>query len=210
MLKPILLFLIIFHINSVATAQRYSTIPSVPGKCYAQCSLPDTYAFDTTYYCIYTGSDFESEYVKSEKIIYVAKSKELVKKATSKPCRSSNPEDCMVWQYEKIKEKSGYAYIVTDTSKIKEFRVDTITTKKFIKSNMTEWKEVLCDSQVNSDLFSKIKYALTAKGYDVGNDKDSNILDSKVKAALKKFQKDNNLTQGILDFETIKLLGIEF
>jgi Putative peptidoglycan binding domain len=210
MLKFILLLLIICQINSVATAQRINGIASEPGKCYAQCRLPDTYAYNTKYYYIYTGTDIKSEFVKSEKIIYVAKSKELVKKVSSKPCRSLNPEDCMVWQYENIKEKSGYAYIVTDTSKIKEFRVDTIHTKKFIKSNMTEWKEIICDHKINSDLISKIKYSLAAKGYDVGNDKNSNIIDGNVKAALKKFQKDNGLTQGILDFETIKLLGIEF
>ncbi|MEL6865256.1 MAG: peptidoglycan-binding domain-containing protein, partial [Bacteroidota bacterium] len=46
------------------------------------------------------------------------------------------------------------------------------------------------------------------RGYDPGP--TDNILGSRTKAALTKFQKDNSLPVGQLDMETLKALGIRY
>ena len=47
------------------------------------------------------------------------------------------------------------------------------------------------------------------RGYEVGPAGADNILGSDTKSALVKFQKDNGLPVGALDFETLKALGVK-
>ena len=47
------------------------------------------------------------------------------------------------------------------------------------------------------------------KGYDIGPAGEDNIIGVDTKAALRKYQKDNNLPVGNLDFETLKSLGVK-
>ncbi|MBX2872140.1 MAG: peptidoglycan-binding protein [Saprospiraceae bacterium] len=71
----------------------------------------------------------------------------------------------------------------------------------------TEWREVLCPADVNSYTIRTIQRALKSRGYDCGP--VDNILGAQTKAALTKFQKDNGLPVGQLDFETLRALGIQ-
>ena len=57
---------------------------------------------------------------------------------------------------------------------------------------------------VTTELVRKVQNALMTRGYEVGPAGADNILGSDTKSALVKFQKDNGLPVGALDFETLK------
>jgi peptidoglycan hydrolase-like protein with peptidoglycan-binding domain len=85
----------------------------------------------------------------------------------------------------------------------------TVTRKNLVKKGgFTEWKEVLCGDKVDGYTIRQIQDALKSRGYDPGP--IDNILGSQTKAALTKFQKENNLPVGQLDMDTLKALGIKF
>ncbi len=73
---------------------------------------------------------------------------------------------------------------------------------------ISEWREVLCQGNVTSDKTRQIQNALRARGYDPGP--ADNVMGARTKAALVKFQKDNGLPVGQLDFETLKALGVRY
>ena len=85
----------------------------------------------------------------------------------------------------------------------------TVTRRNLTKKGgFTEWREVLCGDKVTGYTIRQIQSALSAKGYDAGP--ADNILGARTKAALTKFQKDNNLPVGQLDMETLKALGVNY
>ncbi|MBT8229090.1 MAG: peptidoglycan-binding protein, partial [Bacteroidia bacterium] len=47
------------------------------------------------------------------------------------------------------------------------------------------------------------------RGYNVGSAGADNVMGAATKSALVKFQKDNGLPVGQLDFETLRALGIK-
>ncbi len=70
------------------------------------------------------------------------------------------------------------------------------------------WREFLCLISYNDDFSSikNIQKALQQKGYYSGS--IDNILSNSTKYALVRFQKDNELPIGNLDFETLRALGV--
>lgn len=77
------------------------------------------------------------------------------------------------------------------------------------QGHFSEWQAVICTIVCNLQAASirPIQERLKAKGYEV---EVNNIFDDKTKAVLIQFQKDNDLPQGQLDVETLKMLGVEF
>jgi len=85
----------------------------------------------------------------------------------------------------------------------------TVTRRNLVKKGgFTEWREVLCGDKVTGYTIRQIQSALNAKGYDAGA--ADNVLGVRTKAALTKFQKDNNLPVGQLDMQTLKALGVNY
>ena len=85
----------------------------------------------------------------------------------------------------------------------------TITKRKLVKKGgFTEWREVVCNAQVTAELNRQIQRALKARGYDPGP--IDNVIGTKTKAALTKFQKDNGLPVGNMDMQTLKALGVDY
>jgi outer membrane protein OmpA-like peptidoglycan-associated protein/flagellar biosynthesis/type III secretory pathway protein FliH len=83
----------------------------------------------------------------------------------------------------------------------------TITKTNLVKKGgFTEWRPVVCDTDVTADLVRRVQNALISRGYNPGV--ADNQFGSATKKALVKFQKDNNLPVGNLDFETLKALGV--
>jgi len=76
------------------------------------------------------------------------------------------------------------------------------------KGGFTEWREVLCSGDVTVSVIRQVQDALRSKGYDPGP--TDNVMGSRTKAALVKFQKDNGLPVGQLDFQTLKALGVNY
>jgi hypothetical protein len=86
----------------------------------------------------------------------------------------------------------------------------TITKRQLVKpGGFTEWREVVCDTDITSDLVRRVQSALISRGYDVGPAGADNDMGPGTKVALVKFQKDNGLPVGQLDFETLRALGIK-
>ncbi|MFK7969545.1 MAG: peptidoglycan-binding protein [Bacteroidia bacterium] len=75
------------------------------------------------------------------------------------------------------------------------------------KGGYTEWREVLCESDLTTDRIRQIQRALKAAGYDPGP--FDNIFGSQTRAALTKYQRDNGLPVGRLDKKTLSALGVK-
>ena len=85
----------------------------------------------------------------------------------------------------------------------------TLTKRRLVRpGGFTEWREVLCNSDVTTATVRQIQAALRDRGYDPGP--VDNVMGAKTKAALTKYQRDNNLPVGNLDFETLKSLGVNY
>ena len=85
----------------------------------------------------------------------------------------------------------------------------TVTKRRLVKKGgFTEWREVVCNYKVTAELNRQIQRALRDRGYDPGP--IDNIIGTRTKAALVKFQKDNGLPIGNLNVETMKALGVEY
>ncbi len=83
----------------------------------------------------------------------------------------------------------------------------TVTKRQLVKAGgFTEWREVVCSSDVTTDLVRSVQAALKAKGYNPGP--VDNVMGAATKSALVQYQKDNGLPVGNLDFETLRSLGI--
>ncbi|NJN34540.1 MAG: peptidoglycan-binding protein [Saprospiraceae bacterium] len=85
----------------------------------------------------------------------------------------------------------------------------TITKRRLVKAGgFSEWREVVCNDKVTGSTVRAIQRALKERGYDAGPEDD--IMGSRTKAALTKFQKDKGLPVGNLDVETMKALGVKY
>ena len=85
----------------------------------------------------------------------------------------------------------------------------TVTKRQLVrKGGFTEWREIVCGSDVTSQMVRDVQSALRSRGYDPGP--ADNVMGSRTKAALVKFQRENNLPVGQLDFETLKALGVDY
>jgi len=86
----------------------------------------------------------------------------------------------------------------------------TTVSKRVLKTagGFSEWREVVCGADVTSDLVRRVQSALISRGFDVGTSGADNQLGAGTKAALVKFQRENGLPVGQLDFETLKALGV--
>lgn len=86
----------------------------------------------------------------------------------------------------------------------------TITKRRLVKAGgFSEWREIVCDADVTTELIRKVQQALIDRGYNVGAAGVDNVFGADTKAALVKYQKDKGLPIGSLDFETLKSLGIK-
>lgn len=71
----------------------------------------------------------------------------------------------------------------------------------------TEWREIVCGGDVTDRLVQEVGDQLRNNGFQFkGAD---NIMSAEMKAALVEYQRANDLPVGQLDFETLKLLGID-
>lgn len=81
----------------------------------------------------------------------------------------------------------------------------TKTTK--VANARLEWRPVMCETNLNSEIISSIQRALGDKGYDTGA--TPGVIDKEMFTAVEKFQQDENLPQGGLTISTIEALGVK-
>ncbi len=87
----------------------------------------------------------------------------------------------------------------------------TITKKRIVSAGgfTEEWREVVCKSDITPRLIEQVQRALMSRGYNVGAAGADNVMGQATKDALYKFQKDNGLPVGNLNFETLRALGVK-
>lgn len=177
----------------------------------------------------------EYEWINEQIMVEPAQTKWVKGKADA-GCLSENPDDCTVMclvevpaQYKTVRKKvlKHEAYTKTievpQQYKIVSRQVQTKpagtsqqvipATYKTIQKRVetspgghSEWREVLCGDQLTSAKISQIQSALRSRGYDPGP--IDNIFGGQTKTALRKFQMDNGLPVGNLDYETLRALGL--
>jgi len=99
--------------------------------------------------------------------------------------------------------------IVVDTTQTDKYEIVNVEVKELVeKRGFTQWMDVLCPGSVTASLVHQVQDKLKAYGYDPGP--HDNIMEKRTKTALVKFQKDNGLPNGNLDFETLNALNISY
>lgn len=83
----------------------------------------------------------------------------------------------------------------------------TVTERRLVEQGgYTRWTEVVCDKDMTDSYISRVQRALKDRGYDPGV--IDGVMGGRTKAALEKFQQDNNLPVGNLNKETTNALGV--
>lgn len=173
----------------------------------------------------------------TEKVLVTPARQEWVKGKADVNCLSQNPKDCEVWCLKEISAvyETKTRKIEKTPATTREEQVPAITKvmprKKLIeparenkieipatyktvakkvlveKGGYQEWREVLCDQDVTDTRIKQIQEALRREGYDPGP--IDNMMGSKTKDALIKFQQDKGLPVGNLNIETMSALGVK-
>jgi hypothetical protein len=117
-------------------------------------------------------------------------------------------EEVIPAEYKAVTKKGVKAAATTRTEQIPA-EYATVTKRRLLKpGGFTEWREVLCGEKVTGYTIRQIQEALIKAGYDPGP--TDNVMGTRTKAALTKFQKEKGLPVGNLDFETLKALGVSY
>lgn len=180
-----------------------------PGACYAKSKMPNQYETYQEKLWVYTG-ELGSENIQLEEveIAITPPVEKWVKKRTNMPCRSRNPDDCLVWCLEKSKGEYITRVVVVDTTQTENFREEWIEIKELTqKGGHMDWVEVVCENEVNQRLIANLRAALNAKGYHVLDVSDD--FSEEMQKVLKQYQVDNNLPVGSLNILTMNHLGIK-
>lgn len=69
-----------------------------------------------------------------------------------------------------------------------------------------EWRRIMCETNVTTDVVTQIQTKLNTAGYNPGP--IDGILGRQTATAVKSYQRDNRLAEGGLTHETVKKLGI--
>ena len=85
-----------------------------------------------------------------------------------------------------------------------EYR-DVITKVKTADAR-SEWKSILCETNMSRSKITQLQTALKAAGYNPG-DVDG-IFGASTQQAMKKYQADKNIAAGNITLETLKMLGV--
>jgi hypothetical protein len=82
----------------------------------------------------------------------------------------------------------------------------TISRQVLASPSRTEWRRILCETNVTASVISSLQSALTAKGFDTGG--LSGKIDAPTRDAVTRFQMANNLATGGITYETMEKLGV--
>ncbi|MFK8039189.1 MAG: peptidoglycan-binding protein [Crocinitomicaceae bacterium] len=148
-----------------------------PEDCKVWC-LVEIPAVNKTIYKKVLVSPAKEEVVKGE-----PKYKMVYSKVVDKPASVSERTIPAVYKTERKKVLVSPA----TTREISAPPVYKTVKKKFLVSaeQIGAWKEILCNSKVNSQKIAQIQRALIAKGYDVGPSGVDNVIGADTKAAFK-------------------------
>ncbi|MBL4730392.1 MAG: peptidoglycan-binding protein [Sulfurimonas sp.] len=83
---------------------------------------------------------------------------------------------------------------------------ETYTTTSKTSDSYLRWQEILCETNINPNVISKVQTALKEKNYDITM--IDGIYGKETTTAIKAYQKDNQLSQGALTLKTLESLGM--
>lgn len=198
---------------SVADGQPGAGLPSEPGKCYAKCLIPELYESEVEYEHFYRYRGDEPFQKGVEEVTFVVKEAgtKWEKKIREKNCISEDPEDCLVWCIIKTPEETEAYFEVVDTHTIKDFVLDSVefqSPRLIQPGGFTEWREIVCETDITSEFYTQVQEALQAQGFDIGPNGADGKVSQYTKAALVQFQKKNGYPIGAFDYDTLAGLGI--
>ena len=169
------------------------------GRCYSKCLMPDKYEFHSEQYAVFTGNEFE------EQVAIEIMQIEL-KPKTTKSVKKEVDGD-LEWSLIEVPAITKEIKVLIDTTQSQNYKLQRISYEEINdKSRSTEWIEILCKEDITRLILGQIQNSLREKGYY--KDENTFELDVSTKSSLSKFQYDNNLPIGQLDFDTLYLLGI--
>lgn len=189
-------------------------MPTAPGKCFARCLIPDQTSIDTLgVFPIYNGAN-PGDVRMNEFVIHEGRSyTKWIKKKADRNCLAPDPDDCLVWCLVEMKEEKETINYMVDTTENKEFEMKLITrTNVEMEGGYTEWREVLCEKDIDRDLIKNLSLSLMARDYISAETQlkmDMSSFSPELKAALIKFQTDQGLPIGQLDMETLEVLNVQ-
>ena len=99
--------------------------------------------------------------------------------------------------------------LITEAKEVKtpiEAEYKMMKKRKKIAGTQIEWKRILCQTNMNKEVISKIQNALNDKGYTAG--KADGVLGRGTRNALDKFQRENSLATGGITYETLGALQV--
>ena len=108
-------------------------------------------------------------------------------------------------KYEMVKVRKLAKPAETRTSEIPA-KYATVTTRKQVADSRLEWREILCDTNTTPGLVSRLQNALNSAGYDAGP--ADGILGNQTIAAVRSYQKDNNMPSGQLTLGVLEKLDV--
>ncbi len=133
-----------------------------------------------------------------------AKTKVLTKTVLETP--ASIKEIVIPAEYKTMKVKK----LVSES---KEFKIPTpaeyktVTKREKVTPATTSWQRILCQTNMNKDVISKIQDALNKQGFNVG--KVDGKLGQATYSMIEKYQRKNSLATGGITYETLEALGIK-
>ena len=180
------------------------------GDCWQECLMPPVYSDEITTYNVYTG-DAGTEDVDLEQVdieIQAAKT-EWIKKKADRNCLSADPNDCLVWCLVEVPAEIETLTILKDTSQSTNFEVRKIVKKILVKKGgKVEKQKVICDEKLSPELVLDVQRMLEENKYTTGPPTEK--LNTMLRASLNKYQRDHNLPIGLLNFQTLDQLGINY
>ncbi len=198
------------NLSQCETLHIVDNVPYKNGDCNAKCLIPDQVERYYEEYIAYTGNELEEDVdVVVKKIETKPATSKWIKKKADKNCLSADPDDCLVWCLVEIPAQYKNYKILLDTTQSKNFEIRTIEYEEIIKpGGFTEWRAVLCESEITTSRVIQIQEILESKG--LYEEEIHGRIDKYTREALVAFQKENNLPVGQLDYETLDVLGVDY
>jgi len=109
---------------------RHTKMPVVPGKCFARCLIPDSFAFMNVVYLEYQGSYPDQAGIEIKEILILPARtewirREFVQGVDKGCCMGADP--CLIWALEEIPAEIESFYHVVDTNSIKNYSRKIVT-----------------------------------------------------------------------------------
>lgn len=193
-----------------APSKDIGEMPNKPGACYGKSMMPASVSKDVLGILPLYTKDTKVDDVQLDTIFFEmqAASTEWIKKVSMNNCQSDDPNDCLVWCLVEVPAQYEKFVVVKDTSQTKHFKMTEIVNEVEYEAGALKWVEVICEPKITEKLLKDVQGFLYIENYLTGN--ITGKMGNETKYALKKYQEENNLPIGQLDFKTLDKMGVAY